>query len=186
VTPITAGSGKATTSFAGGEHVPVTFTLPAGWDVNDVFVNKPGSDPLFSVSFWDVANIYADPCQWGLFDPPVGPTVDDLVSAFADVPGLGATAATDITVDGHQGKQFDLTVPDFAADECQAGIFALWQEDGSSGPQPSRWVEPNEHLQMWVLDVDGTRLVISTGYFPDTSDTDRAEINEIVNSIQIG
>ena len=39
---------------------------------------------------------------------------------------------------------------------------------------------------MWVLDVDGTRLVISTGYFPDTSDTDRAEINEIVNSIQIG
>ena len=179
-------AGRGTSSFAGGESVPVSFTLPASWEVNDVFVTKPGSDSNITVSFWDVANIFSDPCQWVLVDPPVGPTVNDLVSAFANVPGLDATAATDVTVDRYEGKQFDLTVPDFAENECQAGLFALWQEDGHVGPRPNRWVEPNEHLEIWVLDVDGTRLVISAGYFPDTSAQDRLELNEILNSIQIG
>ena len=173
--------------FRRGDSVPVSFTLPAGWNVSDVFVNKPDSDPLISVSFWDVAEIYADPCQSELVDPPVGPTVDDLVLAWANVPTLNATAARDITVDGYQGQQFDLTAPDFNPDECQQNIFALWREDGQPADGfPARWVEPNEHLQMWVLDVNGTRLVISAGSFPDTSAEDRAEIDEIVNSIQIG
>ena len=184
---VTADPGRGTTSFAGGDSVPVSFTLPTGWKVSDVFVNKPGSDPLVSVSFWDVADIYADPCQLELVDPPVGPTVDDLLSAWADVPALNATAAHDVTVDGYQGKQFDLTAPDFNPDECQRNIFALWREDGQPADGfPARWVEPNEHLQVWVLDVDGTRLVISAGYFPDTSAQDRAEIDEILNSIEIG
>ncbi len=185
--PATAGAGTGSTYFAGGDSVPVTVTLPAGWEVDDVFVNKPGSDPRFSVSFWDVAEIFADPCEWVLVDPPVGPTVDDLVSAWANVPGLDATAASDVTVDGHEGKRFDLTVPDFDGDECRAGKFALWREDGQRDDgSPARWVEPDEHLQMWVLDVDGTRLVVSAGYYPDTSPQDLADIDEILSSIQIG
>src|SRR6478735_1735855 len=123
--PVTADPGRGASFFAGGDSVPVTFSLPAGWRVSDVFVNKPGTDPLVSVSFWDVAELYADPCQWQLVDPPVGPTVDDLISAWAKVPALNSTAARDVTVDGYQGKQFDLTAPDFNPDECQRNIFAL-------------------------------------------------------------
>ena len=55
------------------------------------------------VGFFDVGNVFADPCRARLADPPVGPTVDDLVSALADLPG-DATAAIDITVDGFDGK----------------------------------------------------------------------------------
>ena len=60
-----------------------------------------------------VANIYTDSCQWVLVDPPVGPTVDDLAAAWANVPGFDATAAIDITVDGYAGKQVEFTVPDY-------------------------------------------------------------------------
>ena len=147
---VTADPGRGTTSFAGGDSVPVSFTLPTGWKVSDVFVNKPGSDPLVSVSFWDVADIYADPCQWELVDPPVGPTVDDLLSAWANVPALNATAAHDVTVDGYQGKQFDLTAPDFNPDECQREhLRPLARGRPARDGFPARWVEPNEHLQMW-------------------------------------
>jgi len=40
--------------------------------------------------------------------------------------------------------------------------------------------------QLWILDVDGTRLVIGGGSFPDTPTQDRADIDEILRSIQIG
>jgi basic membrane lipoprotein Med (substrate-binding protein (PBP1-ABC) superfamily) len=177
-----------TSYFAGGDSVPVTVTLPAGWEVEEVFVMKPtGNDWPISVSFWDVGDIYADPCQWVLVDPPVGPTVDDLVSAWANIPALDATTAIDVTVDGYEGKQFELTIPDFDEADCRLGRFGLWQEDGpGSGSGPNRWVLPNTRVQLWVLDVDGTRLVISTMYYPDTTAQDRAEINEIIDSVQIG
>jgi len=39
---------------------------------------------------------------------------------------------------------------------------------------------------MRVLDVDGTRLVIGAGTFPSTSPQDRAILEEVLASIQIG
>ena len=42
----------------------------------------------------DVANLYADGCRWQLLDPPPGPTVDDLVAAYADVPGSSGYTLT--------------------------------------------------------------------------------------------
>ena len=69
--------------------------------------------------FDDISNIYADGCHWVLVDPPVGPTVDDLVAAWADVPELAATAAVDVTIDGYAGKQIEFTVPDYNPGECR-------------------------------------------------------------------
>ena len=139
----------------------------------------------------EVTNIYADGCQWVLIDPPVGPTVDDLVSAWANVPGLAATAPVDITVDGYAGKQIELTVPDYGETECKESKFGLWQDDGPpetrTGSQPNRWAQgPNQHSQLWILDVDGTRVVIEAFSFPDTSPQDRAALDEVLASIQIG
>ena len=44
----------------------------------------------------------------------------------------------------------------------------------------------NQDTQLWILDVDGTRLMIMAFSFPDTSQQDRAELDEVVASIQIG
>ncbi len=58
----------------------------------------------------------------------------------------------------------------------------LWARGGGD-----YWAQgPNQHHQLWILDVDGTRLVISASDFPNTSLQDRADLNEILNSIQIG
>lgn len=46
-------------------------------------------------------------------DPPVGPTVDDLASAWSDLPAFDSTAPIDVTVDGFDGKMVEFTVPDY-------------------------------------------------------------------------
>ena len=54
---------------------------------------------------------------------------------------------------------------------------------GSQGPN---YVSPpNAHHRLWILDVDGTRLVIGGSWFPDTSQQDLDDLDTILNSIQI-
>ncbi len=157
--------------------------MPAGWVDNDWYVAKPLANPIFAVGFDNVANIYTDSCPSVLVDPPVGPTVDDLASAWANLPGFHATAAIDITVDGFPGKQIEFTVPDYNTQDCPYGDFKLTKSwDGGD-----YWAQgPNQHHQLWILDVNGTRLVITATYFPDTSPKDRAALDEILASIQFG
>jgi hypothetical protein len=162
--------------------VRLTFAVPAGWSDNDWYVDKLGSDPSFGVVFNHMVNIYRDSCFAPLVYPPVGPTVDDLASAWADLPGFDATAPIDITVDGFHGKQVEFTVPDYDEEVCKDGMFKL-----TSSGDGDWWAQgPNQHNQVWILDINGTRIVIIAAYFPDTSPQDRAAIDEILASIQIG
>ncbi len=181
-------SATASVVFAGAEDVPATVTLPSGWETRDVFVLKSGSDPLFGLSFFDVAGIYADGCQWVLVQPAVGPSVDDLVAAFARVPGFGG-AVRDVTVDGFPGKLVEYTVPDYDPVECRSGRFGLFQEDGPLGlsGDPSLWAQaPGQRNEFRILDVDGTRLVVGAGYPPDISAADLRQLRTVLDSVEIG
>ena len=113
-------------------NIPVTLTAPVYWTVDEGWaVHRPGSA---GVLFEDLANIYADGCQRTLVDPPVGPTVDDFVAAWANLPEFAATEAVDVTVDGYAGKQIEFTVPDYTLSECKGNLFALWYADGDAAP----------------------------------------------------
>jgi basic membrane lipoprotein Med (substrate-binding protein (PBP1-ABC) superfamily) len=190
--PPAAAPGPETGSFSAVADVPaVSYIVPDGWQVFGGWtVFRLGSGGA-GVAFMEVTNIYAEGCKWGLFDPPIGPTVDDLVAAWANVPGVNATAAVSVTVDGYVGKQIEFTVPDYNRDECKKNKFGLWQDDGPpatrSGGQPNYWAQgANQHNQLWILDVDGTRVVINAYSFPNTSSQDRAALDDVLASIQIG
>ena len=50
------------------------------------------------------------------------------------MPGFNATAATDITVDGFNGKQIEFTVPDYTQDEdCDNKVFNFWTTGDTGG-----------------------------------------------------
>ena len=164
--------------------IPVTFSAPEDWTVAEGW-SAYGEHS--GVLFDEVGDIYSDGCQWGLVDPPPGPTVDDLAAAWTNVPELGATPAVDVTVDGHGGKQFELTVPDYTARECRGQQFGLYQLPSETGEAPGYWAQgPNYQFKVWVVDVDGTRLVIGSGTFPSTSPQELAIRDEVLASIQIG
>ena len=128
----------------------ITYTLPNGWDVpagsGEFLLTSESS----VVNMWQVANVYADGCAHTQLDPPLGPTVDDLATVWATLPGFTATTPVDITVDGYPGKRVEYTVPDYATAvnpvtnevgaDCVNATFALWDEIGSRGG-PSFWAQ---------------------------------------------
>jgi hypothetical protein len=194
VAPTTVDPRREAADFIDG----VTYTVPDGWMNTSYGVIKGYPQSKFiGVVFGDPGDIYyTSVCASVSHGDPVGPTVDDLVSAWATLPGVDATAARDVTIDGFHGKQFEFTVPDYDEGDCN-GIFSKCsfgreQERCSSmlrdkdfPYEMSYMALPNQRQKVMILDVDGSRLVIMAGSFPDTSPQDRAAVDEIVASIQI-
>lgn len=182
----TAGPGRGTSVFWGSSpEVSATYTMPAGWATEDGWVFKSNADLLFGLVFVDVANVYTDGCTWRLVDPPPGPTVDDLVSAYAKVPGSGA--AREVTVDGFAGQQIDHRVPAYDKSACDEGKFGIFNEDGRDDGSPSLWAQTsNQENRIRIVDVAGTRLVIVATYPPKISAKDRTDLDAILDTVQIG
>jgi hypothetical protein len=131
------------------------------------------------VFFWRAARLYSDPCRpegdAASADIPVGSSVGDLVTALVDHPSLDVTAPVDVTLAGYSGKYVDLKVPDDISDcdkyrPMDAHIYA-------QGPG-HRW-------HMWVLDVDGVRVVVETDDYAGTPPRRLAEVQAILDSLVI-
>ena len=170
--------------------VPVAMTMTSGWKGCGMSFKELGEPAgLMMVAFWNVENVYADPCSWkgGLFDPPVGPTVDDLVKALVDQARTEASTATDVTLDGYRGKHIRLEVPtdldNADCDKDQIAEFRFWNGPGESVWWLAAADAPGLIGEAWILDVDGTRVVIQGAYFSDAPPANQAEIAQIVQSI---
>jgi hypothetical protein len=167
--------------------VRFTFQMPAGWEtIAGTFVGKiSGSRFYVALSPWVVDQAYTDPCQW-LFaelDPPLGPTVEDLANALANQVGRDATTPTDVMLGGYPGQMVELSVPDdFDATTCDNDEFRMWRSLGSAGGYN---YGPGQRDTVYIIDVDGERLVFHAMYTPTASEEDVAEIQAIVDSIRI-
>ncbi len=169
----TAGVAELT---AAGGITKITLSRPAGWV--DIGFAVDGRD--MTVSFWTVGNVYTDPCGHVLVDPAVGSSVDDLATALTKIPGTTAASPVPATIDGH-----DATFVQFVVDDaigCPANQFYLWQ----IAPGDYRWIQgAGETDRFWMLDVNGERVVIASNYQKSNSPSDQAELQSILDSIQI-
>jgi hypothetical protein len=158
-----------------------TLTVPDGWvggSVHTIYAGEGKAPPNGAgLVISRGGGLYAEPCggEW----PPniiVGPTVEDFVSALVEHPKLEVTTPVDVTLAGYAGKFVDLQVPsDISA--CPMSYFPWEPGIYAQGPG-SRW-----HL--WVLGVDGIRVVIQSTDYEGTSPQRQAELRAIVESIQI-
>ena len=170
--------------------IPVTINVPAGWvgKVGGPYAayldkERDGGNGGAAIALTLSQNIYADPCNdRGFLDPQPGPTVDDLASALTGLPGFDATLATDAAVDGYRGKQLTLTAPDnFDGCTLSREGYRLWQL-----PLGAIFsLTPGERMALWIVDVNGKRLVVSSETFPATTAQQQAEAQEILDSIHI-
>jgi hypothetical protein len=177
------------TETAADDAIRVTVDVPDGWSGfgAGIWLTGPGNGPpdgaglLFARGAW----LLSDPCKYIATDVPVGPTVADFVDAVAAHPVLDTTAPVDVTLAGYSGKYFDLQVPaDISNCETEPG-------NSSSGPiyrpwEPGIYAQgPGQRWHLWVLDVDGTRVLVQSMDFEATSPNDRDELQAIVDSIKI-
>jgi hypothetical protein len=147
------------------------------------------------INITTVVNIVRHGCRdhaWA--DPPVGPSVDDLAVALADLaPFRVKSAPTDVTIHGYRGKHLELSATHLPAEGddftgCVDGNLLSWVApidvaEGEGGAFHGYNAEPVE--EFWILDVDGTRLVIEANWSPDSSPADVAEMRAILGSIRV-
>jgi|GEM_PF-1406545 len=166
----------------------VTFTLPAGWSGQmggPYLVDLGPTSGPSSVDLGIFDTVYADPCDiaTGPLAPPAGPTVDDLATALAALPALAATRPTDVTIDGYHGKLVTLTAPSSSAGCTLSpdGTFRIW-----TFPLGATYdMNKGEQARIWILDVDGQRLVIFATELAGQAASSKAEVQAVIDSIRI-
>jgi hypothetical protein len=167
----------------------VLFTIPAdGWQAwTGTYKPEEGAeeDRRVGVSIVSVTNLVVDGCtDHNLAAPPVGPTVDDLATALADLdPFLVTSPPSDVTIYGYSGKYLELALPEMAFAECVGGEVISW--DAPVLSYPFHGYLPRLIEEFWILDVQGSRLVIVANRVPDSAPEDIAELRAILDSIQI-
>ncbi|HEX2422688.1 MAG TPA: hypothetical protein VHN56_06025 [Actinomycetota bacterium] len=165
----------------------ITMDVPDGYEgfPDGSGVAKLGRIGQMAVGAWVIGDVYADPCRWEttLLDPPAASSVDALVAALADQKGLRVSTPTDITVDGFAGTSMERTVHTGTnLADCDGGHFRPWL--GTDGGE--RYLDPGEHVRLWIIDVDGVPLVIDASLGEaGTSAQDRAAHIQIAESVRI-
>jgi hypothetical protein len=119
------------------------------------------------ISFFTANGLYSDPCRWDVKgtgaadvgDVQVGPTVDDLVAGLRSNTFYTSSKATPVTIDGYAGQQIELRLPDDPFTRCD-------EEPGDEHghafvfPGSGLYVQgPANIWDMFILDVEGTRLI---------------------------
>lgn len=164
----------------------VTYEVAAeGWSAwfGAVKLTDPGVTML---TITTVTNLVSDGClDQTPSAPAVGPTVDDLASALTQLAPFEVTAPpTDVTLFGYPGKHLELTVPGSGLAGCLEGKLHSWISPVNGVPF-SGYDGPGQTEEFWILDVEGTRLVLVKLDSPQTPAEDVAERDAIFDSIQI-
>jgi hypothetical protein len=141
------------------------------------------------MGFLRVASINGDPCNWSgaADDVEFGPTVDDLVTALTSSDDFATSEPSDVTLGGYSGKKLVVTMPDTlrpggnTQTGCDEQIYTVWNGEGftiyAQGPE-NLWT-------LWILDVEGERVVIQRSEFADSATERRQQLDSIVDSIVI-
>jgi Tol biopolymer transport system component len=181
----------------------VTYDVPSeGWS-QWIGAAKFAGEGHVGVAITTVSNLVAHGCRdhsWA--DPPVGQSVDDLASGLAELAPFRVTSPPqDVTIYGYSGQHLELTVPDMPVThegftDCVDGNLNSWvgaldaagRGDGSFREGDASWhgyTGPGYREEFWILDVEGTRLMIAAERSPGSPPRDLAELQAILDSIRI-
>ena len=167
--------------------------------------NDDGLDPPESVGAallawaWPAGtgfHVYGDPCLWSATIPEAPATTpDEIAAAFAAQALTDATAPVDVTVGGYAGKAITLHVP-MAYDvpnatreerfaDCDNDVFGFYGVEGET--EPTRNAQGAGQVdELWILDVDGSIVILDATYSPSTPDDLVEEVRTIAESATFG
>jgi hypothetical protein len=146
-----------------------------------------------------VANLVTNGCSdhsWA--DRPVGPGVDALAAALADLARFRVTSRpTDVTIYSYSGKHLKWSVPDVPVEGtgddirfsgCAEGTLkssVAFVDTAEPGDAYYGYTGPGFGEEFWILDVEGTRLMIEAGWSPGSPPADLADLQTVLDTIRI-
>ena len=140
--------------------------------------------PFHAMGFMTATRVPPDPCVPDgpdKFDAAVnpGPSVRDLARALVAQKGAETSEPVPVTVGGHDGLYLTYQVAKgIDVLSCQARAFDIF----STGPG-SWWLEASrERAAIWILDVDGDRVVLAWVAVPGVTQAQMREMTRMVRS----
>jgi hypothetical protein len=166
-----------------GVEVPldVAFTVGGGdWTVlySTLVQSEPGQTccwmldgPGGSFQYHPVAHVFADACDTGSV-VPIGPTVDDLVTALDEQANTEMSELIDVTLGGYPGKRFLMGPDSDLPESCpHDGPYAVLSFFPDLAGDPGFGITDFGSHESWrskrtvyVIDVQGNRVVFTTRY----------------------
>jgi hypothetical protein len=168
----------------------LSFTVPAGWTSADFAAKNRGKPGEVFFTVWGVSYVFTDACHWGTL-VNAGTTTDDLIKVLAAQVGRTASAPSDATIGGYPAKRIELTVPaDLETSTCTEGNLRYWPGAGAEGAGPDMSSglccnPPGNIDDDYVVDIAGRRTVVVARSYPGSTEADKAELQSVVDSIQI-
>jgi len=176
--------------------IQVTFAVLAqGWKTW-IGAAKFSDAGHVGVSITTVSNLVSQACRdhsWA--DPPIGPSVQDLATSLAHLAPFRVTSAPKhVSVSAFPGMHLELTVPDLPISNdgtftgCDEGMLKSWVaaiDAEEPGDAFYGYTGPGYAEELWILDVEGTRLMIAAGRSPGSPSEDVKEMRAILDSIRI-
>jgi len=173
----------------------IVANVPAGWighpDVPAVTSPAENNDGIL-ISFMETDGLFKDACHWDVDgtksathgDVVVGPTVEDLVAALKANTSYTSSAATPVTLGGFDGQQIELQLP--GSDVLAACDRRPGQSTGDYFVFPNGFYAqgPNSRWHLYILDVDGTRLITMVSQAEGTPAADITAAEAIVASFE--
>jgi hypothetical protein len=140
--------------------------------------------PFHAMGFVTAKRVLPDPCMPvgpDKFDAAVdpGPSVRDLADALVAQEGTTTSQPVPVTVGGHHGLYLTYRVAErIDVRRCQGGEFDIF----STGPGVW-WLEAaGERAAIWILDVDGERIVLASVAVPGVAREQMREMTRMVRS----
>lgn len=174
------------------------YTIPApGWRAfNGTFKDVETDDGVQRVGalFVTITNLTIDACERQRpAVPPIGPSVDDLAAGIAALPPFEVTAPpTDVTAFGYAGKHVAIRVPFDQPSSgfemftgCGSQLLKSWIAPGHVSFAFNGYTAPGDTEEFWILDVEGTRLIISALASANASAELVAERQAVLDSVVI-
>lgn len=122
--------------------------------------------------------VFGDPCQWATTIPETPATTPaEIAAAFAAQAQTDATDPVDVAVGGYTGVAVTLSVPmsyevpgatrEEEFGECDQDAFAYYGIEGEDGHARNAQ-GPGQIDELWILDVEGSILILDVAYGPAT------------------
>jgi hypothetical protein len=152
--------------FEDDQRLPhLSMTVPDGWTIEGRMLRGERSGVEFMIIDQPAKCFDA---SGNAIEAQIGPNVDDLVTFAAGQQMTKISENTAVSLDGYRGRYLEYT-------------NTFW-DDGRNCDGPV-WPLIHEFNQVWILDVDGVRLVIDAYSPAASSDSVRAELRQAVESI---
>jgi hypothetical protein len=164
------------------EPLRVSVTVPGGWASDQTYDIYKGDARLGP---WTITHIYTDGCRSQDSLLKVGPSVDDLAGALADLGPRLPQGPTPTRIGGLDALRVSLTLPvDVDLSDCRdAEGYRNWPDPGPNLAY-GHWSSPGQVDDVYIMDLEGERLVIVASYSLDTSAAALAELRAVIDSVE--